>query len=171
MYDWESDLSFCIFRSRCLPPPERRLCADMRKQTGIRPLLLSATLHPISWRGILLAAQCSKRNSRWFIFFRATKKRTHRCLSHERRKRRTMKLNTWISCAEAEENEATNLIPIKNKTFNDESRSQTSPGLPTDETNANEDFGAGSESDPFTDKMVSGNSEPLKANNLEFFPF
>lgn len=32
---------------------------------------------------------------------------------------------------------------------------------PTDGTNADEGFGAGSESDPFTDKMVSGDSEPL----------
>lgn len=91
-------------------------------------------------------------------------------MSHEGRKRRTMKLNIWISCAESEENEAAYLIPIKNKTVNDESRSQKSPGLPTDETNANDDFGAGSESDPFTDKMVSGNGELLKVNNLEFFP-
>lgn len=36
-----------------------------------------------------------------------------------------------------------------------------SPEPPTERTKADEGFGTGSESDPFTDKMVSGDSEPF----------
>ena len=42
-------LSFCIFRRRRLPSPEWRLCSGVWEQTGIRPLLLSVPLHPVSW--------------------------------------------------------------------------------------------------------------------------
>lgn len=62
---------------------------------------------------------------------------------------------------ESEDDVATDLTPVKNKTFDEESRSQMSPEPPTEGTNADEGFGAGSESDPFTDKMVSGDSEPF----------
>lgn len=41
--------SFCISRRRRLPSPERRLCPGVWEQTGIRPLLLSVPLHPVSW--------------------------------------------------------------------------------------------------------------------------
>lgn len=51
---------------------------------------------------------------------------------------------------------ATDLTPIKNITFSNDSRSKTSSAPPTKGINTDKDFGAGSESDPFTDKMVSG---------------
>ena len=51
---WAS--SFCVLtsRSRCLPSSERRLFPGVWEQTGTGPLLLSLTLHPISWREKLL---------------------------------------------------------------------------------------------------------------------
>lgn len=63
---------------------------------------------------------------------------------------------------------ATDLTPVKNEIFDEESRTQMSSEPPTEGTNADEGFGAGSESDPFTDKMVSGDSEPLVTCLLSF---
>lgn len=60
---------------------------------------------------------------------------------------------------ESEDDVATDLTP--SKTLNEESRSQMSSVPPTEGTNADEGFGTGSESDPFTEKMVSGDSKPL----------
>lgn len=73
-------------------------------------------------------------------------------------------LTLWICCAESGDTESTDLKSLKNKTFNDESRPLTTPGLSTDETKANVDFDVDSEPTPLTDKMVSGNSVPFRAN-------
>lgn len=63
--------------------------------------------------------------------------------------------------AEFGDNPATDLTPVRNLTFNNESRPQTSSMPPTKGIHADEDFGAGSEFDPFTDKMVSGTIKHL----------
>lgn len=65
-------------------------------------------------------------------------------------------LTIWIHYVESGDGESTDLTSLKNKTFNDES----APGLSTDEAEANSDVG--SEPTLFTDKMVSGNSVPVK---------
>lgn len=59
---------------------------------------------------------------------------------------------TLIHCVESGDSESTDLTSHKNKTFNDESTPLTT------------DSDVGSEPALFTDKMVSGNSVPLKAN-------
>lgn len=74
--------------------------------------------------------------------------------------------------AEFGDDPATDLLPVKNITFSNESKSQTSSETPTEGIHANEDFGVGRESDPFTDKMVSGTNKLLtrqKAAALKHF--
>lgn len=68
---------------------------------------------------------------------------------------------TFLFHAEFGDDPATDLTPVKNITFSNESRPQTSSEPPIEGIHADEDFGAGSESDPFTDKMVSGTIKPL----------
>lgn len=51
--------------------------------------------------------------------------------------------------------------PATDLTFSNKSRSQASTEPPIGGVDADKDFGAGSESDPFTDKMVSGTIKPL----------
>lgn len=71
----------------------------------------------------------------------------------------------WIHCVESGDSEATDLTSLKNKTFNDESAALTTPGLSSEKAEVNLDPDAGSDPTLFTDKMVSGNSVPLKEND------
>lgn len=59
------------------------------------------------------------------------------------------------------DDDATDLTSVKNKTINEETTSQTRSEPTTEEPMADENLGASKESDTFTDKMVSGDSEAL----------
>lgn len=80
-------------------------------------------------------------------------------------------LTPCFNCTEFGDSKSTALTSLKNKTFNDESTSLTTPELSTDEGESDLHSDVDSESTLFTDKMISGNSAPLKANDLWLLVF
>lgn len=81
-------------------------------------------------------------------------------------------VNAYVNCVYSlESDESVDLTSLKNKTFSDESSPLTTPRLSTDKGGTGLDSDVDSEQTLFTDKMISGNSIPIKANDWRFFPF
>lgn len=129
------------FRGRHVPSREWRLWAGVWNQTGICPLLLSVTLHPITWRKRLFPCWCFKWDSRWLFSLRPTSVDT---VWKSANKRSCVHVMCVFYCTETGDD-----------------------GVPRHLTPDNEksDFHSdvGSEPSFFTDKMISGNSLSLKA--------
>lgn len=118
-----------------------------------------------------LACQPVARTKLQVIYFsRYNQTRTQPCTGRSRYLPILGKTNKYLPFlyVESGDDVATDLTPVKNEILDEESRTQMSSEPPTEGTNADEGFGAGSESDPFTDKMVSGDREPLVTCLLSF---
>lgn len=71
---------------------------------------------------------------------------------------------------ESGDTESVDLTSLKSKTFNDESTPLTTTTLSADKRGTDFDSDVDSDRTLFTDKMISGNSVPLKTSDWWFFP-